>query len=264
LPRIRFFHHSLTVPASAVGLALILPLGLTGCGALSTQHSPKILLPGERAYNFGLAAGSVTGCFDDTGDVELGNRCVLTLDPYFGYRFGWQVDSNDTSNLSHGKPATEFGFKISGPVFLGGTALGYVRIQKLIEPVYLTYDFGASILPCLHNDTSGNEDDFDDDHDGIADEDENEDWNCGDLPFAGGIYAGSTIGKEWLFAGFKYWISGNTWDGLQLLPGINLGSAIGTKRFKVIPSVDVYFYQWPLDPTPEIRVIYGLGFQGSF
>lgn len=234
---------------------------LSGCGALSSQHSPRLLGHNEKASTFGFAAGSITGCVGDTGDLELGNRCVLTQDPHFGFRYGYVVDSSDTADLAWGTLGTEAGFKLSGVPLLGGTVLGYFRIQKMIQPIFLTYDFGLSFLPCLLS--NGNNDDDEEDGSDIFDEEE-EEGDCDDRPFGGGIYAGSTFGKEWLFAGFKYWIGGNTWDGLQLLPGINLGSAIGPKRFKIIPSADVYFYQWPLDLSPEIRVIYGLGFQSSF
>jgi hypothetical protein len=48
------------------------------------------------------------------------------------------------------------------------------------------------------------------------------------------------------------------------LPGATVGGAWGPKRFKLMPSVDAYFYQWPFDLTPELRLVYGLGARFSY
>ena len=76
--------------------------------------------------------------------------------------------------------------------------------------------------------------------------------------------AGATIGEPWLFAGFRFWLGGSSWQGLQTLPGFTLGSALGTRTFKVIRSASAYFPQFPFDETPDIRIIAGLGLQKSF
>ena len=94
--------------------------------------------------------------------------------------------------------------------------------------------------------------------------DQEKEHSCGDLPFGVGIYAGFTFGAEWLYVGMKYGVGGNSWDGLQLLPGINVGSSFGPKAFKIIPAVDVYFYQWPLNFSPDLRILYGVGLQASY
>ncbi|GEM_PF-4892280 len=231
---------------------------LTGCGALSTHQSPKVLEPNRKSWVGGVGGGRLTNCVSDTsGKNAYGNGCVLTLDPYVGFRLGLPGAGDNTTDLAYGAGDAEAGIKFSGVPFLGGTMLADVRVQKLTEPIYLTYDFGLSFMPCL----SGSLFSDDDTPDNL---DQNKKHDCGDNPFAGGIYAGSTFGTEWLYAGVKYGIGGNTWDGLQLLPGVNVGSAIGPKRFKINVAVDVYFYQWPVDPSPSLRVIYGVGFQTAY
>jgi hypothetical protein len=231
---------------------------LTGCGALSTQQSPKLLDPGQKVWIAGLGAGRLASCVSDTsGQVAFGNGCVLTLDPYFGYRFGTGAGEAGPADPDGQEGSAEAGVKFSGIPFLGGTILGDIRYQKWIDPVFLSYDFGVFVFPC-----AGAIWDHEDDLPEEADQDKKHD--CGDTPFGGGGYAGVTFGKDWLYAGLKYGIGGNTWDGLQLLPGARIGSSLGPRRFKITPSVDAYFYQWPLDFTPELRVIYGLGFQVAY
>jgi hypothetical protein len=169
-------------------------------------------------------------------------------------RFGLGAeDGADTRNME----GAEAGVKFSGVPFLGGTLLADMRVQRMSDPVYLSYDFGLSVFPCISEGMF-------DDEDAPDALDQDKENSCGDNPFGGGIYAGFTVGREWLFLGMKYGIGGNTWDGLQLLPGINIGSALGPKRFKVIPAVDAYFYQWPLDTSPDLRILYGLGVQASY
>lgn len=228
---------------------LLVALALVGCGALSTHQSPRLLGHREKAWTAGLGLGPNPNCYDTTMGTFGGNGCVLTFDPFIGWHYGYKVDEKDSANLAHGTLGTEGGVKFSGIPFVGGTILLDFRVQKLIYPVYLSYDFGLSIFPCLPVDHV---------------EGETEYWICGDNPLGGGFYAGATVGKEWLYAGFRYGVVGNTWDGLQLLPGVSIGSALGTKRFKVIPALDIYFYQWPLDPSPSLRIIVGLGLQAAY
>jgi hypothetical protein len=45
--------------------------------------------------------------------------------------------------------------------------------------------------------------------------------------------------------------------GFSTFPCISSGYEDNDK--KVMPSVDVYFYQFPFEPTPDIRMVYGLG-----
>jgi hypothetical protein len=118
------------------------------------------------------------------------------------------------------------------------------RYQAITQPIYLSYDFGLSTFPCI---SSGY--------------DNSDRVDCHDRPFGGGGYVGLTFGGEEFFGGIKYGIGGNTWDGLQLLPGINLGALLISKKFNIIPSMDVYFYQWPLDMRPSIRYVFGIGIQ---
>lgn len=243
-------------PSSASLLLASLAV-LTGCGALSNHQSPKLMQGGESAWTAGVGGGPMTSCASDTAKSPFGNGCVLTLDPYFGWRWGLQGDGSNSRDLAGDKNG-ELGVKLSGVPFLGGTLLADLRVQRMTEPAYLTYDFGLSIFPCI----SGNM--FEDEEDVPDVVDQEKEHGCGDNPFGGGAYLGFTFGQEWLHAGMRYGIGGNTWDGLQLLPGINIGSAFGPKRFKVIPAVDVYFYQWPLQPKPDLRMVFGVGLQGSY
>jgi len=238
---------------------LFLPLlaCLAGCGALSTHQPPKLMQVGEKAWVAGIGAGEMSSCTEDTGSIAFGNGCVLTLDTYVGRRWGLQGDGSNPRDLAGDKNG-EFGVKFSGVPFLGGTLLLDMRIQRMTEPAYLTYDFGLSFFPCI------SENMFDDEEDAPDVVDQEKEHSCGENPFGAGVYAGFTFGKEWLYAGMKYGIGGNTWDGLQLLPGIHAGSAFGPKWFKIIPAVDVYFYQWPLETRPDLRILYGIGFQGAY
>lgn len=213
-----------------------------GCGGLSTHQSAKLLDHEEKAILGGFGAGGTEGCHDDTGKVALGNRCVLTTDPFIGIRYGWHPLEADDSVRFDRTWATEMGLKISGVPFLGGTIIADFRVQPVSGPVYVSYDFGFSIFPCI---SSGYED--------------NDNKDCHDNPFAMGAYAGATAGWDWLHAGAKYWVNANTWDGWQMLPGVTVGGAWGPKRFKLMPSVDMYFYQFPFDAKLDPRIIYGLG-----
>lgn len=244
---------------SPVAQLLLLPAlaCLAGCGALSTHQSPKLMTTGERAWTAGFASGRLSSCEEDTSSVAFGNGCVLTLDPYFGWRWGIRGDASNPKDLL-GDRNGEVGVKFSGVPFLGGTILADLRVQSMVEPAFMSYDFGLSIFPCLSGALFEDEEDASD----IVDQDK--EHSCGDLPYGGGVYAGFTFGKEWLYAGMKYGIGGTSWDGLQLLPGIHAGSALGPRWFKVIPAVDVYFYQWPLETKPDLRILYGVGLQGSF
>lgn len=243
-------------PVFAIALALSAAAFLAGCGALSTHQSPKLMQGGEKAWTAGVGAGRMVSCTEEGGDVAFGNACVLMLDPYLGWRLGVQEDGSDPKEL-FGDRNGEMGIKFSGVPFLGGTLLADVRVQRMIDPVYLTYDFGLSFFPCIS-------DGMFDDEDAPDIVDQEKEQSCGDRPFGAGIHSGFTIGAEWLYVGMKYGIGANSWDGLQLLPGINVGSSFGPKGFKIIPAVDVYFYQWPLNFSPDLRILYGLGLQLSY
>ena len=213
--------------------------------------------PGEKAVTIGAGAGRMVSCTEEGGDVAFGNGCVLMLDPYFGWRWGLQGDASNPKELLKDQNG-ELGVKFSGVPFLGGTMLADLRIQRTTDPLYLTYDFGLSFFPCIHDGM------FDDEEHTPDVLDQEKEHSCGDLPYGGGIYAGFTIGAEWLYVGMKYGIGGTSWDGLQLLPGINVGSSFGPERIKIIPAVDVYFYQWPMNRSPDLRILFGVGLQVSY
>lgn len=219
-------------------------LGLSECGALSTHQPARLMEPGTRGWSAGLGLGPRRPC-PDSG--ALGNGCVLTLDPYLGYRWSGPWPQQDRNLLP---PRSEMGIKLSGVPFLGGTLLVDARVQAQEEGgFYRTWDFGAHVFPCLTNNM------FDDEYDGEK--------TCEDRPFGGGVYVGATVGTEWMFLGAKYGVGGTSWDGWQFLPGIFAGLSLGSRTFKVIPSVDVYFYQWPYRFRPDYRVLAGIGFQYS-
>ena len=238
-------------------LTLLVPgLLLGGCGVLSTHQSPRLLGHKEKAWTAGFGTGTYQGCMED-GALDPGGECLLTADPFAGIRLGWVAGKNDTLDLSHGFPGSEMGIKLSGVPFLGGSVLFDYRIQQAVAPVYLSWDFGLSFFPCF----------------GILlrAEDEDPEYGeeragsvCQDQPYGGAVMAGATVGKPWLFTGFKFWLGGNSWQGWQSLPGFTLGSAFGSRTFKLIPAASVYFPQFPFDPAPGIRIIAGLGIQKSF
>jgi hypothetical protein len=216
-------------------------LVLSGCGALSTHQPAHLMEAGTRAWTGGIAWGPRPNCRDTT---DMGNGCVLVPDPYIGWRTAGAVDPEDSADGKVG----ELGVKFSGIPFTGGTLVVDLRLQNMTEPIYMTYDFGLRAFPCVSNQRQG--------------EDES---SCHDNPFGGGAYVGFTVGNEWAFAGGKFDVDGNSWDGLQLLPGIFAGLAIGPRGFKVIPSFDAYFYQWPLHPQVlDPRWLAGIGLQSTF
>jgi hypothetical protein len=245
------------MPPMRVLFLLLALAGFSGCGALSTHQSPRLMQGGEKAWTAGLGGGRRPNCDTDTGSIEFGNGCVLTLDPYVGWRWGIQGDGSNPRDLA-GDRNGEIGVKVSGVPFLGGTLLGDVRIQRMTAPMYMSYDFGLSVYPCI------SENMFDDEEDASEIGDHEKKHTCGDNPFGAGAYAGFTMGAEWLHVGMKYGVGANTWDGLQLLPGINIGSALGPKGFKAIPAMDVYFYQWPMDTSPDLRILFGVGLQVAY
>lgn len=240
-------------PSRLFAACLPAALAFSGCGVLSTHQSPKLLDYGEKAWTAGFGTGTVKGC----GDSGFTKDCLLTTDPFWGLRIGGVAGPQDTARTYRGIAEAEVGIKFSGVPFLGGSFLADYRLRQSVEPVYLTWDFGVSFFPCF----------------GVLlqSEDEDDDWDqeesgsvCYDQPYGGAVMAGATVGKPWLFAGFKYWLGGNSWQGWQSLPGFTLGSALGSRTFKVIPAASVYFPQFPFDTSPEMRIIAGAGIQKSF